>query len=173
MGSGRIQKLSYKHLRNELGLKSQMSCNVARQIAGAHKTLQEQVVTEQTKWQPLEFSPTSATFSFERDFGFSRDTLSITTLAGRRKYKLQVYKHAQRYFDGSWKYLASKLCLHRDGSYYFHLACEKDIPDTKLTDASTFMGVDVGINCLAVASTTDKKCKFFCRWRDQESPKRP
>lgn len=35
MGSGRIQKLSYKHLRNELGLKSQMSCNVARQIAGA------------------------------------------------------------------------------------------------------------------------------------------
>ena len=30
-----------------------------------------------------------------------------------------------------------------------------------MTDASTFMGVDVGINCLAVASTTDKKCKFF------------
>jgi hypothetical protein len=23
------------------------------------------------------------------------------------------------------------------------------------------MGIDVGINCLAVASTTDKKCKFF------------
>jgi IS605 OrfB family transposase len=41
------------------------------------------------------------------------------------------------------------------------LSCEKDIPDKKVTDASTFMGVDVGINCLAVASTTDKKCKFF------------
>ena len=156
IGSGQIQKLSYRYLRNELNLKSQMCCNVARQVSGAYKTLQEQA-----KWQLLEFSPTSATFSFERDFGFSGSTLSITTLAGRKKYKLLNYGYAQRYLDGSWRYLASKLCLHRDGAYYFHLACEKDIPDKKLTDASTFMGVDVGINCLAVASTTDKKCKFF------------
>jgi putative transposase len=161
MGSGRIQKLSYRYLRNELGLKSQMCCNVARQVAGAYKTLQDQVLSQQAEWQLLEFSHTSATFSFERDFGFSKGTLSITTLEGRKKYKLLNYAYAQKYFDGSWKYSASKLCLHRDGSYYFHLACEKNIPDKKLTDASTFMGVDVGINCLAVASTTDRKCKFF------------
>lgn len=161
IGSGQLQKLSYHYLRNQLNLKSQMACNVARQVSGAYKTLQEQVSIEQTEWQLLEFSPTSATFSFERDFGFSQDTLSITTLAGRKKYKLLNYRYAERYLDGSWRFLASKLCLHRDGSYYFHLSCEKDIPDKKVTDASTFMGVDVGINCLAVASTTDKKCKFF------------
>ena len=161
IGSGQLQKLSYHYLRNQLNLKSQMACNVARQVSGAYKTLQEQVSIEQTEWQLLEFSPTSATFSFERDFGFSQDTLSITTLAGRKKYKLLNYRYAERYLDGSWRFLASKLCLHRDGSYYFHLSCEKDIQDKKVTDASTFMGVDVGINCLAVASTTDKKCKFF------------
>jgi IS605 OrfB family transposase len=160
MGSGRIQKLSYGHLRNELGLKSQMSCNVARQVSGAYKTLQDQIKQDKAKWQLLDFAPTSATFSFERDFGFSKDTLNITTLAGRRKYKLLNYSYAQKYFDGSWKYSASKLCMHKDVSYYFHLACEKDIPDKLVTDASTFMGVDVGMNCL-VASTTDKKCKFF------------
>jgi putative transposase len=161
IGSGQLQKLSYHYLRNQLNLKSQMACNVARQVSGAYKTLPEQVSIEQTEWQLLEFSPTSATFSFERDFGFSQNTLSITTLAGRKKYKLLNYRYAERYLDGSWRFLASKLCLHRDGSYYFHLSCEKDIPDKKVTDASTFMGVDVGINCLAVASTTDKKCKFF------------
>jgi putative transposase len=161
MGSGRIQQKSYRYLRNTLGLKSQMSCNVARQVAGAYKTLQEKVKQETTEWQLLEFAPTSATFSFGRDFGFSKDTLNITTLTGRRKYRLLNYSYAQKYFDRTWKYSASKLCLHRDGSYYFHLACEKEIPDKKVTDASTFMGVDVGINCLAVASTTDKKCKFF------------
>ena len=161
IGSGQLQKLSYHYLRNQLNLKSQMACNVARQVSGSYKTLQEQVSIKQTEWQLLEFSPTSATFSFERDFGFSQDTLSITTLAGRKKYKLLDYRYAERYLDGSWRFLASKLCLHRDGSYYFHLSCEKDIPDKKVTDASTFMGVDVGINCLAVASTTDKKCKFF------------
>jgi IS605 OrfB family transposase len=161
IGSGQLQKATYHHLRNNLNLKSQMACNVARQVSGAYKTLQSQINKRESEWQRLDFDPTSATFSFERDFGISGDTLSITTLAGRRKYKLLNYRYAQRYLDGSWKYLASKLCLHKDGAYYFHLACEKDIPDKDIVDASTFMGVDVGINCLAVASTTDKQCKFF------------
>ena len=161
VGSGQLQKATYKHLRNNLNLKSQMACNVARQVSGAYKTLQSQIDKKESEWQPIDFDPTSATFSFERDFGLSRDTLSITTLAGRRKYKFINYQYAQRYLDRSWKYLASKLCLHKDGAYFFHLACEKDIPDKNIVDASTFMGVDVGINCLAVASTTDKQCKFF------------
>jgi IS605 OrfB family transposase len=161
MGSNTLQKASYRYLRNELGLKSQMCCNVARQVAGAYKTLREQISAGQSEWKLLEFSPTSATFSFERDFGFSKDTLSITTLAGRKKYKLLNYAYAQKYLDGSWRFSASKLCLHRDGSFYFHLSCEKEIPNREITEASTFMGVDVGINCLAVASTTDKKCRFF------------
>ena len=139
-----------------LTLKSQMACNVARQVSGAYKTLQSQIDKRESEWQFLDFDPTSATFSFERDFGLSGDTLSITTLAGRRRYKILNYQYAQRYLDGSWKYLASKLCLHKNGAYFFHLACAKDIPDKNIVDASTFMGVDVGINCLAVASTTDK-----------------
>ena len=159
MGSDRLQKVTYRYLRNELGLMSQMSCNVARQVSGTYKTLQAQVNIEQTEWQALEFSPTSATFSSGRDFGLSQDTLSIATLAGRKEYKIQVYKYARRYFDESWKYLASKLCKHKNGSYFLHLACEKEAPDKEAT--GTFMGIDVGINCLAVASTTGKKCKFF------------
>ncbi len=30
IGSGRVQKISYRYLREVLGLKSQMCCNVAR-----------------------------------------------------------------------------------------------------------------------------------------------
>lgn len=92
MGSNTLQKASYRYLRNELGLKSQMCCNVARQVVGAYKTLKEQISAGKSEWQLLEFCPTSATFSFERDFGFSKDTLSITTLAGRKKYKLFQYE---------------------------------------------------------------------------------
>ncbi|MDD4255357.1 MAG: transposase, partial [Methanofollis sp.] len=42
------------------------------------------------------------------------------------------------------------------------LCCEKDVETREVTESSTFMGVDVGQNFLAVASTTDKKCRFFC-----------
>ena len=95
VGSGQLQKATYKHLRNNLNLKSQMACNVARQVSGAYKTLQSQIDKKESEWHPIDFDPTSATFSFERDFGLSRDTLSITTLAGRRKYKFINYQYAQ------------------------------------------------------------------------------
>ncbi|RXG33291.1 transposase, IS605 OrfB family, partial [Methanohalophilus sp. WG1-DM] len=32
---------------------------------------------------------------------------------------------------------ASKVVKHKDGDYYFHLSIEKEIPDKKITDAST------------------------------------
>lgn len=64
ISSGAIQRATYRYLRNELGLKSQMSCNVARQIAGAYKALREQIAIGQAEWQLLKFSPTFATFSF-------------------------------------------------------------------------------------------------------------
>jgi len=92
IGGGQIQKTTYRHLRNNLNLKSQMACNVARQVSGAYKTLQSQIDKKESEWQLLDFDPTSATFSFERDFTLSRDALSITTLAGRKRYKLLNFR---------------------------------------------------------------------------------
>ena len=51
---------------------------------------------------------------------------------------------------------------HKDGGYYFHLCIEKEVYEPEISQASNFMGVDVGINYLAVATTTDKKNKLFC-----------
>ncbi|TGC10625.1 RNA-guided endonuclease InsQ/TnpB family protein [Methanolobus halotolerans] len=157
MGAMKLQKLVYPYLRENLELKSQMSCNIPRQVAGCYKTLKK----NKAKWQRVEFSPTSMTFSYKRDFTIDRDTVKITTINGRKPYSILNYDYAAQYFDGSWEYQASKVVLHNDGEYYFHLSIEKEIPDKEITDASTFMGVDVGINYLAVTSTTDKKCKFF------------
>lgn len=158
MGAMKLQKIVYSHLRENLELKSQMSCNIPRQVAGCYKTLNKD---KKAKWQQVEFAPTSMTFSYKRDFTIDENTVKITTINGRKAYSILNYDHATQYFDGSWKYQASKLVLHKDGNYYFHLSVEKEIPDKSITDASTFMGIDVGINYLAVASTTDKKRKFF------------
>jgi putative transposase len=40
---GQIQKTTYRNLRYNLNLKSQMACNVARQVSGTYKTLQSQI----------------------------------------------------------------------------------------------------------------------------------
>ena len=161
MGAMKLQKLVYSHLRENLGLKSQMSCNIPRQVAGTYKTLKEQIKMGQAKWQQIKFNPTSMTFSYKRDFIIDENAVKLTTINGRKTYSILNYDHAKQYFDGSWKYQASKVVKHNDGNYFFHLSIEKEISGKNITEASSFMGIDVGINYLAVASTTDKKCKFF------------
>jgi predicted transposase len=54
VGSGQIQKATYKYLRNNLNLKSQMACNVARQVCGAYKTFQSQIDKKESEWQLLD-----------------------------------------------------------------------------------------------------------------------
>jgi transposase len=88
--------------------------------------------------------------------------MSITTFSHVRKtYKICNYLRANQFFHFPWKYEASKAVKHKDCDYYFHLTVSQELPDKKIEEASTFMGVDLGINFLVVASTTDKKCKFF------------
>ena len=161
-GSAALQKIVYPALREQIGLKSQMSCNVVRQVTGTYRTLQEQIKAKKTEWQQIAYAPTSMTFSFGRDFSLDGDEIGLTTLDGRRKYRFFRYPHMEQYLDGTWKFGASKLVKHRDRTYYFHLCCERETETREVTESSTFMGVDVGQNFLAVASTTDKKCRFFC-----------
>jgi len=72
IGSGQIQKSTYGHLRNNLNLKSQMTCNVARQVSGAYKTFQSQIDKKESEWQLLDLGPTSATFSLNAISNYPR-----------------------------------------------------------------------------------------------------
>jgi len=161
-GSVALQKEVYPTLRGVFGLKSQMACNVVRQVTGTYRTLQQQVKIKKSEWQEIEFAPTNMTFSFRRDFTIDGDQIGLTTLEGRKIFRFLRYPYMETYLDNSWKFGASKLVKHRDGAYYFHLCCEKEADTREVTESSNFMGVDVGQSFLAVASTTDKKCKFFC-----------
>lgn len=158
----KLQPMVYSHLRENIGLKSQVSCNIPRQVAGTYKTILELIKIGKSKWQQVTYSPTSMTLSYKRDYTITENSVSITTFSsGRKQYRIQNYAYAKQYFENPWKFGASKVVRHGDGDYYFHLTVSQEIPDVKITEASTLMGVDVGINYLAVASTTDKKCEFF------------
>ena len=158
----KLQPMTYKHLRTKIGLKSQMSCNIIRQVCGTYASLIKQIRRKKAKWQCIEYAPSNITFSYKRDFTISATHISIATLTKRKKYEIANYKYADQYFDGTWKYCASKLVRHRNGNYYFHLSIEKEITEHKISETTDIIGIDVGINHLAVATTTDKKNRFFC-----------
>jgi len=155
ISANNLQRICYPILRNKIGLKSQMSCNVCRQVAGAYRSMKSN-----GKWKLAEFDTRAVVLSYGRDFSFKGEYLSITTLDGRKKYKLVIHDHAKRYFDGTWKFLASRL-VKRGNEYYFHLSVEKEVQDVDISEAKKFMGVDIGLNYIAVTSTTDLECKFF------------
>jgi IS605 OrfB family transposase len=158
----KLQPMVYSYLRENIGLKSQVSCNIPRQVAGTYKTIVELAKIGMSYWQKITYSPTSMTLSYKRDYTITEDTVSITTINhGRKTYKICNYPFAKQFFEVPWKFEASKVVKHKDGTYYFHLTVSQEIPDKKIEDASTFLGIDLGINYLAVASTTDKKGKFF------------
>ncbi|MFB6088267.1 MAG: RNA-guided endonuclease InsQ/TnpB family protein [Candidatus Aenigmatarchaeota archaeon] len=161
ISSNKLQELTYKHLRENVGLLSQMSCNVARQVAGAYSSLQKKVEKGKSKWKQIKFKPTNIKFSYGRDYKLSEEQLSISTLDGRKKYEIMNYDYAEQYLSEEWKYLASELVEHKDGEYYFHLTCEKEVEEKSMEEAKNFMGVDVGMNYLAVCTTTDKRQEFF------------
>ena len=158
----KLQPMVYSHLREKIGLKSQVSCNIPRQVAGTYKTIVELAKIGMSLWQRITYSSNSMTLSYKRDYNISENTVSITTFShGRKTYRIQNYPYAMQFFKEPWKFSASKVVKHKDGTYYFHLTVSQEIPDKKIEDASTFMGIDVGMNYLAVASTTDRKCKLF------------
>jgi len=161
ISANNLQRICYPILRNKIGLKdkiglkAQMACNVCRQVAGAYKSMKSN-----GKWKLAEFDARTMVVSYGRDFSFKGEYLSITTLDGRKKYKLIIYEYAKQYFDGTWRFLASRL-VKRGNEYYFHLSVEKEVPDVDLSKAKKFMGVDIGLNYIAVACTTDLECRFF------------
>jgi len=161
----KLQPQVYGYLREKLGLKSQVSCNIPRQVAGTYKTIVELAKIGMSYWQRITYSSNSMTLSYKRDYDITESSVGITTFShGRKMYRIQNYPYAMQYFKEPWKFGASKVVRHRDGTYYFHLTVSQEIPDKKIEDASTFMGIDVGMNYLAVASTTDRKCMFFAGW---------
>jgi len=83
ISANNLQRICYPILRNKIGLKAQMACNVCRQVAGAYKSMKSS-----GEWKLSKFDARTMVLSYGREFSFKGEYLSITTLDGRKKYKL-------------------------------------------------------------------------------------
>ena len=53
----KLQPIVYGYLRENIGLKSQVSCNIPRQVAGTYKTIVELAKIGMSYWQKVNYSP--------------------------------------------------------------------------------------------------------------------
>ncbi len=100
----------YAHLRGNIGLKSQVSCNIPRQVARTYKTIIELAKIGMSYWQKVIYSPTSMTLSYKRGYTITEDSVSITTFShGRKTYKICIFPYAKHFFRSPWKFEASRV----------------------------------------------------------------
>ena len=117
----------YAHLRGNIVLKSQVSCNFPRQVAGPYKTIVELAKIGMSYWQKVIYSPTSMTLSYKRGYTITEDSVSITTFShGKKIYKICNFPYAKQFFRSPWKFEASRVGKHKGGNYYFHLTYHKN-----------------------------------------------
>jgi len=74
--------------------------------------------------------------------------LSLLTINGRKRYQLTIPNFYKEYFK-TWKHTSADLCIIKK-KVFLHIVFEKDIEDVQ--PAGTFVGIDRGINNLAVSS---------------------
>ena len=73
--------------------------------------------------------------------------VSISTCDSRKRFNLIIPKYFEKYL--TWKYTSADLFV-RDGKVFLHVVFEKEIEDVESNN--TFVGIDRGINQLAVTS---------------------
>lgn len=151
-----LQAAAYDRVREASGLKSEHAILVCQQVAEAIRSIDERRQRGQRVSKPVFRSPT-VTYGTRTMTLFEDGWVSLTTLGERAACRLVLpsdgdgYQH-QYLEDDAWEVTESTL-TRRDGEYYLHLGFRRPAPTTESTEHRTVLGVDLGIEHLAVTST--------------------
>ncbi len=151
-----IQSATYDTIREETGLKSEHAILVCHRVAEALSSLEERRTQGQRVSKPSFRSPTVAydgrTMTLFEDW-----QVSLTTLESRAHCDLVLPADSDgfqyRYLaDDAWSLTESTL-TYRDERFYLHLGFRRLRPEPETPEHETVLGVDLGIEQLAVTST--------------------
>lgn len=151
--SKKLQKLTYDTVRADLGLKSQMACNVCNTVSGNYAT----EVTNKT-FNRVVYKKPKLVYSYNRDFTFTKDNLiSIGTLKNRVKmpYACQGVDH---FFQDGWEFATSEL-KYKKGKFFLHINVKKEVEDIQ-SPYQNVVGVDLGMRFLITAVDSHDKHLF-------------
>lgn len=149
-----LNKALYYRLREEFGLKSQMSQSVFKTVIARFKTILE----NQHKWIQPNFSKPQYDLVWNRDYSLNGKVFSVNTLSGRVKLPY-VIKGMEKYFDKSYSFGTAKL-VKKHGKYFLHIPMTKDVPESMDSDIRNVVGVDRGINFIVATYNSKHKSGF-------------
>ena len=157
LNQAKIQEQLYEELRAVYGLKSQMACSAIRTVIARYRTILE---TQHT-WIKPNFKKPQLDLVWNRDYSLVQGVFSVNTLSGRLKCLFHS-KGMEQYFDkDKYKFGTAKLVQDNKGKYYLHIPVTTQVEELSVSDISHVVGIDRGINFLAVSYDSKGKSTFF------------
>lgn len=171
-----LQSVLYHELREQFGLKSQMTQSVFKTVIAHYKMVQTQLRKQRVwdgykkdnhgkevpnyinkdlsfLWKPIEFKRPQLDLVRNRDYSFKNNVLSMNTINGR--IHVNVYGLSENpYFDGSW-ILGTGKVVRSGKHWFFHVSASKEVPDFELSCLSHVVGIDRGLR--QILTTYDEK----------------
>lgn len=144
-----LHHLGYRRLRQETALGAQMACNAIFSVCKAYRSQRALGrIAADTAVPVLCFNRASVHFD-HRTYTLKGEAVSLNTLQGRMLVPMILGDH-QREILQSGRTKEAELVFRR-GGWFFNLVVESD--DAETVASGPVMGVDVGENTLAAAST--------------------
>lgn len=175
-----LQEKLYHTIRDNHGLKAQMTISAFKTVTARYKTVKEQLrqnpykyKDEDGEWKriprtlewlqkPVHFSRPQADLVRGRDYSFVEGgkLLSVNTLKERVKVRFDAPECFDEYFDGTWSFGTAKL-VSLNSKWYLHIPMTKTVPDTfDAEKPSHIVGIDRGLRFLVTTYDETGKCNF-------------
>ena len=187
----KLNKALYRTVREQFGLKANLTQSVFRTVTARYKTVQDQLRRKPFKykdenggwqriektlewlWKPIYFRRPQADFVRGDEYCFLQrgHQLSLNTLCKRAKVDYADRCFAP-YFDGTWKFGTGKL-VELKGKWYFHLPVSKNLEHQFSKDeVQHVVGLDRGLRFLVTGYdehgyTSFVSGKDVCRKREK------
>lgn len=137
----KLHHLVYKPVREATGLKANHVCQAIRRVIGNAKA-----VKQVHKFRPTSISLDVRTFEYLEEL----ETVSVTLMAGRRRFKLLIGNYQRALLKGQ-KPSCATLSKSKNGDYYINICVE--IPGEPTGKTPKVIGVDLGRRDIATTST--------------------
>ena len=156
LNQAQLQEQLYDELRDKFGLKSQMACSSIRTVISKYKT----ILSEEHQWIQPKFRKPQLDLVWNRDYSLVQGVFSVNTLDGRIKAPFDI-KGMEQYFDkDKFKFGTARLvCSKR--KYYLHIPVTSEVADCEIPEICNVVGIDRGINFIAVSYDSKGKSSFF------------
>jgi IS605 OrfB family transposase len=132
-----------------------MAQSAIKTVIAKYKTIFE----NQEEWIQPYFRKPQYDLVWNRDYSLHNGLFSVNTLIGRKKVTFKT-DAMEQYFDGSWSFGTAKL-VYKQNKWFLHIPMSKEIENFSDSNMDRVVGMDTGINFLAVSYDSDGKSQFY------------